>query len=400
MTAPTLAPTLRFWPLFAVALGVRLGVVALGVLLIPVQPAKPVRAFGIAVAGFPADLRPPKETNPGSEQLRDEIRAGSARAIEPWYRWDAVWMLRIARDGYAGTVGEGGQQGAAFMPAVPAVLAAAAALGLNVFWAGLLAANLAAAAGTAIFARVAERLTGNRDIALRAFVLLQVFPTAFFYSAPYNEAFGLLFTALALSAWMDFKAGRAALFAALGSLARMTGVVLGVAALVGWLCDDRTRAGLKRALILAAGSFAGLLLFWGFLAWAVGDPFAGLKSHEAWGRRSLSVWNPWRAIESIYDPALPHWGEAFLVLLFAVLGIRAWVRRGAFWGMLTLVPIAQMMMSGTFLSGHRVILAALPGFIELADVLKSKVLFRVVVAAFAFAQLVLLNRYVHWVFAG
>ncbi len=400
MTAPTPVPTLRFWPLFAVALIVRFAVVALGVLLIPVQPARPVKVFGIAIAGFPADLRPSKEKDPALEQVRDEIRAGSARAIEPWHRWDAVWMLRIAHYGYAGSFFDGGQQGVAFMPAMPAVLALAAALGLNVLWAGLLTANLAAAAGTAVFARVAERLTGDRAVGLRAFVLLQVFPTAFFYSAPYNEAFGLLFTALALSAWFDFKAGRAAVFAAIGSLARMTGVALGVAALAGWLCDDRTRAGLKRALILAAGSFAGLLLFWGFLAWAVGDPFAGLKSHEAWGRRGLSVWNPWYAIESIYDPALPHWGEAFLALVFAVLGIRAWVRRGAFWGALTLVPIAQMMMSGTFLSGHRVILAALPGFIELADVLKSRVWFRVVVAAFAFAQLVLLNRFVHWVFAG
>ena len=76
-------------------------------------------------------------------------------------------------------------------------------------------------------------------------MLIQAFPTAFFFSAPYNEAFGLLFTALALSAWLDRKAGRAALFAALGSLARMTGVAVGVAALVGWLCDDRTRAGIE-----------------------------------------------------------------------------------------------------------------------------------------------------------
>ena len=296
--------------------------------------------------------------------------------------------------------GERGQVGAAFMPVTPAVFAMAGLLGLNVIWAGMLIVNLAAAMGMAIFARVAERLTGDRNVALRAFVLLQVFPTAFFYSAPYNESFGLLFTALALAAWLDHKASRAALFAVFGSLARLTGVALGAAAMAGWLFDDRTRGGLKRALILAFGSFAGVLLFWGFLAWAVGDPLAGLKSHEAWGRRPLSLSNPWYAIQSIYDPALPHWGEAFLVLGFTVLGIRAWVRRGTFWGVLTLVPVAQMMLSGTLLSGHRVILAALPGFIELADVLKNRVWFRIVVICFAFAQLVLLNRYVHWMFAG
>ena len=74
MTAPPpLCPGPRFLPLFAVALAVRMGVVALGILLIPVQPAKAVKVFGIAVAGFPADLRPPSEPNSGAEQTRQRI---------------------------------------------------------------------------------------------------------------------------------------------------------------------------------------------------------------------------------------------------------------------------------------------------------------------------------------
>jgi hypothetical protein len=399
MTGPTPATDAvpRFWPLFAVALAVRLAVVVLGILLIPVQPDRVVVVFGVAVAGFPADLHP--ET-PVPLHFRNAILAGPARVIEPWYRWDAVWMANVAENGYAGASDTGGRLGPAFMPAMPACMAAAAAVGLDPFWAGLLIANLAAAAGTAVFARVAARLTGDRGTGLRTFVLLLAFPTAFFYSAPYNEAFGLLFTALALSAWLDRKAGRAAVFAALRSLARLTGVATGLAALADWLFHDRTRAGLGRAALVAAGSFGGLLLFWAFLAWAVGDPFAGLKTHAVWGRRELSARNPWLAIESVYDPELPHWGEAFVVLAFAILGVRAWVRRGTFWGVLTLVPVAQMMMSGTLLSGHRVILAAVPGFIELADLLRNRLAFRLTVVGFAVAQLVLLNQYVHWIFAG
>jgi hypothetical protein len=64
------------------------------------------------------------------------------------------------------------------------------------------------------------------------------------------------------------------------------------------------------------------------------------------------------------------------------------------------MPVIQMMLSGTFLSGHRVILAALPGFIELAHLLKNRACFGIVVFSFAAAQLILLNRYVHWIFAG
>ena len=39
-------------------------------------------------------------------------------------------------------------------------------------------------------------------------------------------------------------------------------------------------------------------------------------------------------------------------------------------------------------------------FIELADLLKSRWRFGLTVAAFALVQLVLLNRFVHWQWAG
>lgn len=376
---PDRAP--RFWPLFLVALAVRINTVALGAYLVTLPPDP-----------F-TDPKTPRH-------FREEMRCGPARVVEPWFRYDALWLMNVARNGYANAEDEGGRLGPAFMPAMPAVMAAAEAVGLNPFWAAVVVANVMGAAGAAVLARVAAKLTGDRDAGIRAFVLLLAFPTAFFFSAPYNESFGLLFTALALAAWVDHRPVRAGVFALFGSLARMTGVALGVAAVVGWACDDRTGRGFWRALLVLVGSFAGLALFWAYLGWAVGDPFAGLQSQVKWGRRGLSVWNPWYAIESIYDPDLPHWGEAFLVLGFAVLGIRAWASRGAFWGVLTLVPVGQMMLSGTFLSGHRLILAAVPAFIELADLLRNRLLFGATVAGFGFAQFVLLNRYVHWLFAG
>ncbi len=380
MTEPT-APLPRFLPLFGIALLVRLGTILLGLFL----------------AAGPPHLQP---DDAAALELGEQIRSSSAARIEPWFRWDAVWLVNISQNGYAEARNKDGRLGVAFLPAVPMVMAIGSALGLNPYWFVLIAANIAAAAGAAVLAQVATRLTNDRQTGIRAFVLLQFFPSAFFLSAPYNEAFGLLFMMLALAAWLNRRAGWAGVFAALGSLARMTGVAVGVAALVGWLCYDRTRSGLRRAVILAVGSFAGLVLFWCYLGWAVGDPLAGLKSQAAWGRRSLAIENPLYAIESIYDPVLPHWGEAFVVLTFAGLGIRSWLRRGAFWGLLTLLPVAQMMLSGTFLSGHRVILAAIPGFIELADVLRNRMLYWATLAGFGIAQFILLNRYVHWLFAG
>lgn len=374
--------TPRFLPLLAIALAVRLLVVVLGVLLAgrPPHNARPV--------------------DPTANAILDRA-AASAPLVEPWYRWDAIWYANVAERGYAGAADSGGRLGVAFLPALPAVMAVSAASGLNPFWLGILVPNLASAAGVAVMARLAARLTNSRDTGIRTFVVLLAFPTAFFFSAPYNEAFGLLFGALALSAWQQERARSAAGFALLGSLSRMTGVALGVAAVGAWVLNrERTREGARRAAWLAAGSFGGLVLFWGFLWWSVGDFFAGAKSQSSWGRAGPSLLNPWIAVTDALNPEYPRYGDLLAVVMCGVLGVRAWVKRGAFWGIVVLVPVAQMLATGTLLSGARLVLACLPAFVELADVVRRRVIFVPLVGASAAVQLVLLDRFVHWVFAG
>ena len=80
--------------------------------------------------------------------------------------------------------------------------------------------------------------------------------------------------------------------------------------------------------------------------------------------------------------------------------MRAWVKRCAFWGLVTLLPIAQMAATGTFLSGHRVLLACLPGHRVLADLLKNRLAYMIAIALSVVVQLFLLNNYIHWGFAG
>lgn len=381
LPATPLRPTPRFLPLFLVALAVRVGTVALG----------------SALAALPPD----PHTDPHTPtQFRDELLTGSARVIEPWYHFDAMWYTSVARNGYAGAYGEGGHLGPAFMPALPATMAASEALGFNMFWVGIIVVNLAGAIGTAVLARVAARQLDDPSAGWHTLALLLAFPTAFFCSAPYNESFGLLFTALALAAWQANRPLLAGAGAFGGSLARLTGVALGIAAVADWLVT-RDRATLARAVWVAVGSFAGLAVFGVFLWWAVGDPLATLKAHRHWGRPELSWKNPWLTIKSIYDPQMPHWVEAVVVFGATILGVRAWLKRGIFLGLIALIPVAQMFASGTLLSGHRVILASLPIFIELADLLRGRrVLMLAILLIFVYVQILLLNCFVHWQFAG
>lgn len=370
----------RFWPLFGIAAAIRLVVVLAGLFLAPRGPSAPL-------------------DDPYAIRLQEHIMDGSAHVIEPWFRFDALWYVNVSENGYAGAEDSGGKLGVAFLPALPVCMMAAKAIGLNPFWAALVLVNLAAAAGSAVLARLAARLTSDYNTGLRTFALISAYPSSFFLSAPYNEAFGLLFGALALSAWQARRPVAAGAWAALGSLARMTGVTPGVAAMGAWLFNDRTRAGLVRALILAFGSFLGLALFWGYLQHEVGDAFAGLRVQEKWGRKPPSIENLWRSVESIRDPRIGV-REGIIVFAVIALGIRSWWKRGPFWGLVTLVPVVQLMLSGTLLSANRLLLAALPAFIELADLLRNRIVFTSTVVFFSFEQLVLLNAFIHRSFVG
>ena len=137
MTSVPVDDVPRFRSLFAIALGVRALLVVIGLVLATLPPAVPPRADGI------------------SDRLHDRLVSGPGRVIEPWYRWDAVWYAAIAENGYTATENHSGQRGVAFQPGLPLCMAAAAAIGIDPFWAALVLVNVAAAAGFATFARVA-----------------------------------------------------------------------------------------------------------------------------------------------------------------------------------------------------------------------------------------------------
>src|SRR5215207_8671095 len=132
---PTAAPIPRFFSLFLIALAVRVGTVALG----------------SALAARPPDPYTDPET---PTVFRDELMSGPARVIEPWYRYDALWLANVARNGYRDAHDKGGHLGPAFFPALPMTMALADALGLNPFWFALIVTNIVGAAGAAVLARV------------------------------------------------------------------------------------------------------------------------------------------------------------------------------------------------------------------------------------------------------
>ena len=228
----------------------------------------------------------------GGWPASEAAAAGPGLLLRGLERFDALWYLAIASDGYPAATGGAPPGAAAFFPGFPAVVAllAFALLGATVLAAHVvpLAATVVALAG---MWRLTEELTGDPDTARRAVVVTAVFPSAFFLVAPYSESLFLAATVWALvwarrSRWWPVAAA-----GVLAGATRNVGVLLALPVALDALRQVRWRsreAPAAIAAILAAPAGLGVVLAYGRVRW--GTWTAPLDAQTRW-QRSVSL--PW-----------------------------------------------------------------------------------------------------------
>jgi Mannosyltransferase (PIG-V) len=254
-------------PCLAVFLAARIGLSLFSVL-----------AVGLIEPLAPVDV--PGRAGPPATQ-------GWHNAIDGTERQDAVWYLRLADEGWSPK-----DTSAAFFPLYPLTVRAVAwVLPGDDLLAALLVSNLAfLGALLALFALTAEAF-GDR-VARRAIVVAAIFPTAFFFLAPYTESLFLLLSVLAFREARHDRWGRVAVFGALAAITRSVGILLIPALLVD--AFDRGHAGGRRALgarLAGAAAIALGPLSW-FAWWGVahGNWLAPLDAQADWGRELQFPW--------------------------------------------------------------------------------------------------------------
>jgi hypothetical protein len=210
------------------------------------------------------------------------VTPGWHNVFTAWERLDALWFLRIATHGYAKT-----DASAAFFPLYPALIAALSfVFGGRPFAASLVVSNGAFLAALMVLF-VLTRTEFSDEAARKAVLYAAVFPTAFFFLAPYSES---LFLLLALVSFWSARRRRWALAGVTGALAALTrniGVLL-VAALVveavhQWMERGRDRVPVKEVLwsLLPAVGLGAYLLYWQLFS---GDWLAPLHQQANWQR--------------------------------------------------------------------------------------------------------------------
>ncbi len=256
----------------------------------------------------------------------------------PLGRWDSVWFLAIAQDGY----GDGARE--AFFPLYPLLVRIAGApLGSGLIGGALLSTLLLGIALVLLHRLVA--LDHERAVARNAVLVTALFPMSFFFSAVYSES---LFLALSIGAvyaarrerWM--WAGLLGLFAA---TTRSAGVLLLVPLAMIYLWDAgrpslTARRPLRADALWLALVPLGLALYCALLELGGHDPLAPFRAQEVWFRAFagpfagawdglVAAWQGARQLLSgARDPVFftPWGGDPFLgarhnIELFAWLGL-------------------------------------------------------------------------------
>ena len=326
-----------------------------------------------------------------------------------WERWDALWYLRIASHGYALNDGS-----AAFFPGYPILVRDIGILvGGHPLLGAYLATSIALVAGLVLVYRLTE-FEFDRDLARRTVVLLCIFPTSFFFFAPYSESLFLVFAAGALYAARRSSWLLATVMAAGATATRNIGAAVALAVACeslrqAWATRTREHAlvrGLVRTFLVGCGSLLGL---GAYLAWwwhRAGSPRIPFGAEGGWQRHFRLPWvTLWNGIhEGLRWIGIYSGGYQLIDLLLVTVACAAgvWVvlRTPVIYRVYTaaslVAPLCLVFPARPFMSMPRFVLVVVPVFWALARFARRFHAWDAVVATSAAGLGLLSLLFVNW----
>jgi len=251
------------------------------------------------------------------------LKGPEAAWLGVWQRWDALHYTRIALNGYSSP------DVTAFFPLYPLISRAISQIsGLPVLVSLILVSNAALLLSLVILYQIVEEFT-TTSLARRSLFCLVLFPTAFFFYAPYPQSLALL---LILASFQSARKQHFFWAAAAGLAAGLTHstvvpLVL-VLALEAWKTIRSNRHPLRWATLLAAATpLMGTALF---LSWRVSQGFPSLSKllWEVWGRGTQWPWQALLDIPRVFQSVFfPISGWANLLFLVLALCSSVWAIR-------------------------------------------------------------------------
>jgi hypothetical protein len=252
--------------------------------------------------------------------------AGNA-LVAPLARWDSVWYLAIANDGYPAD----DPRRAAFFPLYPLLVRAADALVRQPILAGAIVSLACFAVALVLLHRLTALELGAPAARMTVWALA-LFPGAVFFSAVYSEALYLMLSVGCVYAARTGRWPAAGALGALGAATRSAGVLLVVPLAVLWLARGERR---PRDAAWIAFVPAGLAAFCAALALGGGDALAPFHAQDIWFRHFagpfVGVWDgttaAWRGLHHLDQPFARADVVLFVFLVLALPAVVGALRR-------------------------------------------------------------------------
>lgn len=339
-------------------------------------------------------------------------RALYVQLVQSFNHFDADWYTGIATLGYSEP------KATAFFPLYPMLMkSVASVLDISALTAGVLINNVAFFFLLYFFLQLAREDYDSR-CATRATLLLALYPTSFYFSAPYAEAVFMLFSVLALRAmrrgrWLGAGAAGGA-----AALTRNAGVLLGLPYLIEFWHSSRVkksgrRAGVHgtpaadgaadlsrpprlRSVLWVALIGLGAAVYVGYLFVKFGDPLLFVHVQALFDRRYVSPWTTlyrgfvhgWGFLVHLSwpfdDTQIYHMTELIFPMLVLVVLVTSFRKlRPSYWVMILysfVVPLTAPLAatpgaSDYFMSFSRYSLVIVPLYFGLVQLLRRRWLF-------------------------
>ena len=220
--------------------------------------------------------------------------------LASWNHWDAANYVRIAQFGYQTPYD------VAFFPLFPLLITAFAHIlgSWSYLLVGTTISNAALLGALFVIYQLAVE-AGGEQVAQRTLLYLCIFPTAFYFFAPYNESLFLLLTASTFLAMRQQRWWLAGLLGLLAALTRSAGILLVVPYMVElWTTRESITASRQNMLFRVLPILLiplGTALY-AIYCWHIsGNPldFVAVQSH--WGRHTTWPWQGiWQSLTEIF----------------------------------------------------------------------------------------------------
>ena len=220
--------------------------------------------------------------------------------LASWNHWDAANYVRIAQFGYQTPYD------VAFFPLFPLLITAFAHIlgSWSYLLVGTTISNAALLGALFVIYQLAVE-AGGEQVAQRTLLYLCIFPTAFYFFAPYNESLFLLLTASTFLAMRQQRWWLAGLLGLLAALTRSAGILLVIPYMVElWTTRESITASRQNMLFRISPILLiplGTALY-AIYCWHIsGNPldFIAVQSH--WGRHTTWPWQGiWQSLTEIF----------------------------------------------------------------------------------------------------